>query len=47
VDRYNEEIPPLYGGYNDFYGGNWPLAVLIPSSKASGRIPGFLLQPYG
>ena len=47
VDRYNEEIPPLYGGYSDFYGGNWPLAVLILCAKASGRIPSVLLQPYG
>ena len=47
MDRYNEEISPLYGGYSDFYGGNWPLAVLILCAKASGRIPSVLLQPYG
>ena len=47
VDRYIEEISPVYGGYRNFCSGAWPLAVLILCAKASDRVPGALLQPYG
>ena len=47
VDRYIEEISPFYGDYRDFCGSAWLLAVLILYAKASGRVSGALLQPYG